>query len=78
MMIPYSVTTLYAYQNVGRVWGKRQLQGSRHMVILQRGLIVVGHSQRVRSLDQEVIVEASVLEVMRSRRPHGAEKLYRV
>lgn len=23
-----SVTTLYAYQNVGRIWGDRQLQGS--------------------------------------------------
>ena len=39
------------------------------MVILPRGLVVVADGYRIRSLDQEVIVDATMLVVVRNGRP---------
>ena len=38
------------------------------MVILQGGDVIVGDSQSVPGLDQEVIVDSTMLEVMNGRR----------
>ena len=39
------------------------------VVILQRGLVVVPNGQRVSGLDEEVVVHAAVLVVVRDGRP---------
>ena len=36
----------------------------RQVVVLQGGNVIVGHSQLVPGLDEEVVVDAAVLEVM--------------
>ena len=45
------------------------------MMVLQRGAVIVGDGQGVRSLDEEVIVEASMLVVMHCGRPVGGQLL---
>ena len=70
------IMMLHTYHKIGRLWDTQQLHGSRHMVVLQRRLVIVGHSQRVGSFDEEIIVEAAMLKVMDSSRPTGAEQLH--
>ena len=45
------------------------------MVVLQGGLVVVENSQGAGSLDEEVIVQASMLVVVRDGRPIGGHVL---
>ncbi len=44
-------------------------------MILQWGLVIVGDSQRVARLDEEVVVEAAVLMIMHHGRPIGGHLL---
>ena len=53
-----------SYRKIGTLRHAQQPHGSRHMMIFKRGLVIVSDRQRVRGLDQEVIVQASVLVVV--------------
>ena len=42
-------------------------------MVLQRGLVVVHQSQRVRCLDQKVVVEAAMLKIVNQGRPVASQ-----
>ena len=48
---------------------KQQSGGRCKVVILQGGLVIVGDGQRVARLDEEVVVESSMLVIMHQGRP---------
>ena len=55
------------HRDVSALWSEQQPDGSRQVVILQWRDVIVRDSQRVRSLDEEVIVQAPMLIVMHCR-----------
>lgn len=48
---------------------EQQASSCSHVVVLQRGLVIVSDGQRVSCLDQEVIVQTTMLVVVRDGRP---------
>ena len=58
-----------AYRHVLALRINPDLECSSQVVVLQRGLIIVDQRNGVGSLDQEVIVQAAMLEVMHDSRP---------
>ena len=62
-----------AYPDILALGVQEHLECCCQMMILQRGLIIVGQSNRVSGLDEKVIIDASMLEVMNDGRPVGAE-----
>ena len=51
------------------LWLAHQAESRGAMVVLQRGCVIVGDGQRVPSLDEEVIVDPSMLVVVHQSAP---------
>jgi len=71
-------TAEQTYRREAVLWCVEHPGASSQVVVLQRRAVIVGDGQWVCSLDQEVVVEASMLVVMHGGRPVGGQLLHPV